>query len=230
MSQDFETENVALDKLRPHPQNYRAHPEDQIEQLAQSIKEHGVYKNVVVARDYTILAGHGAVLACRKLGYPTIPVYKVDCDPFSPKAIKIIIGDNSLSNLAEDDDRALTEMLKTLKESDDLFGTGFDEQMLAGLLMVTRPESEIRTMNEAAEWVGMPEYTPVDLPIRLVISFDTEERREEFMKLINATIIQKKSAGVLSKTWSIWWPERQKQDLASLRFDSKGKAKVEEAK
>jgi hypothetical protein len=49
------TEIVALSSLRPHPRNYREHPEDQIEHLMQSIRANGFYRNIVVARDGTII-------------------------------------------------------------------------------------------------------------------------------------------------------------------------------
>lgn len=50
-----ETEIVSIESLSPHPRNYRGHPEDQIEHLVQSIRENGCYRNIVVARDRSIL-------------------------------------------------------------------------------------------------------------------------------------------------------------------------------
>jgi hypothetical protein len=55
------TELIAIKELKPHPRNYRSHPEDQLVHLVNSIKQHGFYRNVVVAKDNTILAGHGVV-------------------------------------------------------------------------------------------------------------------------------------------------------------------------
>ncbi len=223
---DYVTEMVELDKMRPHPQNYRQHPEDQLDQICQSIKEHGFYKNVVVARDYTILAGHGAVKACRKLGIAAVPVKKIDCDPFSAQALRIIVGDNEIARLGELDDRALTNMLKEISDADGgLGGTGFDKARLAALLAVTRPASEIADIDEAAEWVGMPEFVMTKNPLRLIVQFETEADREAFLTQVGA-LGESAPAGVLykrdtsvSKTWSMWWPLRARHDNASLRFD-----------
>ncbi len=226
MSETYTTEMVAVDKMRPHPQNYRKHPEDQLEQIMQSIKEHGFYKNVVVARDYTILAGHGAVLASRRLGMEKVPVRKIDCDPFSAQAMRIIVGDNEIARLGELDDRALTNMLKEMAESDGgLLGTGFNKSQLAALVQLTRPASEIADIDEAAEWVGMPEYVPGKDPLRLIVQFDNEEQRIDLLTKVGA-LGEGAPAGVLykrdsstSKTWSMWWPLRERHDNASLRFD-----------
>jgi ParB-like chromosome segregation protein Spo0J len=67
-------EMVPIDELRPHPRNYRVHPEDQLAHVEHSMRTNGVYRNVVAARDGTILAGHGVVLAARKIGLAEVPV------------------------------------------------------------------------------------------------------------------------------------------------------------
>ena len=67
---DYTREAVmtSVEDLTPHPQNYRDHPQDQIAHIVRSIEEHGFYRNVVVAKDNTILAGHGVVQAAQQLG------------------------------------------------------------------------------------------------------------------------------------------------------------------
>ena len=69
---------VAISGLRPHPRNYREHPEDQLEHIKASIVENGFYRNVVAARDGTILAGHGVVLAATAMGLRKVPVIRLD--------------------------------------------------------------------------------------------------------------------------------------------------------
>jgi hypothetical protein len=70
---------VAVDDLKPHPRNYRIHPEDQLQHIIRSIQEH-FYRNVVAAREGTILAGHGVVIAARKLGLSKVPVVRLAID------------------------------------------------------------------------------------------------------------------------------------------------------
>lgn len=211
---EHETINYDISELKPHPRNYRSHPEDQIDHLVRSIEEHGFYRPVVVARDGTILAGHGIVQAAKRMGLSEIPAVVIDIAHDDPKALKILTGDNEVGRLAEIDDRMLSEILKDIKDMDELVGTGFNPMMLANLVMVTRPQSEINDINEAAEWVGMPEYEAQDEPLKLTVSFEDEEDRRNFMQLIGVGHTRFKNQG----TWSIWWPEREREDPSSLRF------------
>lgn len=212
-----QTEMVPVGDLKKHPRNYKEHPEDQLDHIQKSIEEHGFYRNVVIAQDGTILAGHGVWLAVKRMGLfgPShIPCIRMPLDPEDPRALKILISDNEVGKMAETNDRDLTEMLKDVMTADDLLGTGFDPMSLAALTMVTRPASEIRTFDEAAEWVGMPEYEAGGDPLKVVVQFDDEATRVKFMEAIGATVINKKTARV----WSIWWPEREKEDLSSVKF------------
>ncbi len=203
--------------LKRHPRNYREHPDDQIQHLAESIREHGLYRNVVVARENTILAGHGVVLAARSLGLEKVPVVRLDLDPEDPRALKVLTGDNEIEHLAEQDDRLLSELLKEIAtvDVDGLLGTGYDEMMLANLAFVTRPASEIRDFDAAAQWAGMPEYQEGGEPPKLIVSFRSEEDRSKLLRLLEA---QQPTKARASDTLSIWWPARERDDLASVQF------------
>lgn len=218
---------VPIDQLKPHPRNYRQHPDDQLEHIIFSIKTYGFYRSIIACKDGTILAGHGLVEAAKKIKVETVPVVFLDLDQNDPRALKILIGDNEIAKMGEIDDRKLTDMLKEIRDSDfefqvpeigfdvtKLHGTGFDDKMLAALVMVTRPESEIRDMNEAAEWVGMPEYEPGKKPIRIIVSLDDDEARVKFMELIGVKNVHKR----VGDTYCINWPDRPKEDLASVKF------------
>jgi hypothetical protein len=208
----YEVRFVKIEELKPHPRNYRKHPADQIRHIVKSLEVHGVYRNVVVARDFTILAGHGVVEAAKKAGLTEIPVCILDVDAESPEALKVLVGDNYQSHLAEDDDRLLSEVLREIKETtDDLLSTGFDEKMLANLVLVTRPETEIPNLNAAMEWVGLPEYAEKgdiaedgDTVPKLVISFPSKQDRERFIEMNNLVITNK-----LRECWSCWWPRKE---------------------
>lgn len=210
------TEDVALDMLKPHPRNYQAHPDDELAHLKESITAHGFYRNVVIARDGTILAGHGVVEAARQLGYTHVPAVRVDYAPDDPRALKLLVSDNEISHLAEVDDRALTELLRELNEATDLLGTGYDAMMLANLAMVTRPASEIEDLDAAAQWAGMPEYDEKgEGRIQIIMNFANEQDRAEFCRLLGLDVraIAKEGHGK-----SIWWPKETRDDLPSVRF------------
>jgi ParB-like chromosome segregation protein Spo0J len=215
----FLPRRVRIDALKEHPRNYRKHPEDQLKQIMASIEAHGFYRNVVVAKDNTILAGHGIVLAAKKLGKTRVPVIKLDIAADDPRALKVLTSDNEISRLAETDDRALTELLKEILSSatDGLLGTGFNEEQLAALAMVTRPASEMKNMDAAAEWLGMPEYEEGGTPIKLVISFLSEADRDRFVALHE---IKLDKSAIKGTTCSTRWPWTDREDGASIKFDA----------
>lgn len=209
-------ETVAVADLKRHPKNYRSHPEDQLVHLEQSLREHGMYRNVVVARDLTILAGHGVVEAATRMGLEEMLVIRLDLDPDDPKALKVLAGDNELPRFAENDDRALADLLMLINEVDvdGLLGTGYDEHMLANLLFVTRSESEVPNLDAAAQWVGLPGFEGAEKRITLTIHFDTPEDREKLMAQLElATSAKNREA------WATWWPPRPDNDRTSLRFN-----------
>jgi ParB-like chromosome segregation protein Spo0J len=87
-------DNVLLDDLKEHPRNYQTHPDDQLEHLMASIKKFGFYRRIVIAKDNTILAGHGVTRAARKMKLKAVPVLKLNIDPNSSAALKLLAGDN----------------------------------------------------------------------------------------------------------------------------------------
>jgi hypothetical protein len=205
---------VRLDRLTPHPRNYRTHPPEQVDHLAQSILDHGVYRAIVAAEDFTVLAGHGIRLAALQLGLATFPVVKLPIAADSAQALKLLAADNYLSYFTDDDDRALTDLLLDVKDNGGLHGTGFDDQQLAALLMVTRPAAELATFDAAAEWVGMPEYEPNTKQPQLVLWFDDEAGRAEVVEQLGVFVNNRQRT-----SWSAWWPPREKDDVGSVKFE-----------
>ena len=131
-----EVELVPIEKTKPHPRNYREHSDEQIEHLCQSILEHDVYKNAVIARDGTVLAGHGVRLALLRLGRAHIPAVRLPLRADSPQALKILAADNEIAKLAKDDEEALFDILSQIHEATPagLLGTGYDEDSIAALV------------------------------------------------------------------------------------------------
>lgn len=205
---------VELSALTPHPRNYREHPPEQVTEIAASMEQHGVYQNIVVARDLTILAGHGKVLAARELGLTEILAVVLPIEPDSPDALKILAADNYLPHGAADNDRMLTELLKEIQEKDSLVGTGFTDMSLAALVMVTRPREEIADLNRAAEWVGMPEFTEGENATSLVIRTETAADRDALVKQLGLI-----TRG-FGKVMSAWWPPREREDRKSVGWDA----------
>lgn len=218
-------EVVDISRLTPHPRNYKKHTDYQLQHIAESLRQNGYYKNIIVARDYTILAGHGVVTAAKTIGWKQVPVKRVNLDPNDPRALKIVTGDNEIGRFAESDDRLLTEILRDISRNDEtgLIGTGYDEEKLAALVMVTRSESEILNFDAAAEWVGMPEFVPGvgDQFILTVQCVSAKAREEAAAKLGIETASRVMKNG---KIWTGWYPSKEKNDLASLAWKEKEEA------
>jgi len=210
-NEDFTTENIAVAALTPHPRNYRDHPEDQLEHIIASIEQNGIYRNIIIAKDNTILAGHGVVKACEVMGIETVPVKRLDIDPHSPRAIQVLTGDNEIANLGLIDDRELSELLRDVRETDyGLLGTGYDDNMLSALVYHTRPKEEVNDFDAAQEWVGMPEFEEEDPPMKLVVRFRNRADRDKFVELIGLDLTP--------DAVSAWWPYRKPDDLKSVKF------------
>jgi DNA methylase len=127
---------VPLTTVRPHPRNDGRHPPDELAHLKQSIIEHDIYRNVVLANDDTILAGHGVVQAAQELGHTQILARRMPYGPDDPQALKILVGDNHIARLRMQDDAALVAVLQDLAQHDPLalLGTGFDAEALEALV------------------------------------------------------------------------------------------------
>jgi len=65
---------VNIETLIPYARNSRTHSDEQVAQIAASIKEWGFTTPVLVDEDGGIIAGHGRTLAARKLGMTEVPV------------------------------------------------------------------------------------------------------------------------------------------------------------
>ena len=120
--------------LIPYARNSRTHSEAQISQIAASIREWGWTTPVLIDEAEMIIAGHGRVLAARKLGLKEIPVMVATGWTEAQKKA-YVLADNQLAlNAGWDMDLLKVEMQELEGLDFDLDLIGFDEKMLAGLL------------------------------------------------------------------------------------------------
>jgi DNA modification methylase len=93
---EMEIREIGIGELIPCASNSRTHSEEQVAQIAASIREFGFNNPVLLADDKTIIAGHGRVLAARKLDLQKVPcVFLSHLTPTQRKAY--IIADNKLA-------------------------------------------------------------------------------------------------------------------------------------
>lgn len=123
-----------VDKLIPYINNSRTHSDEQVAQIAASIKEFGWTNPILVDGTNGIIAGHGRLLAARKLGYKEVPTIELaDLTETQKKAY--IIADNRLALNAGWDNEMLTiELNDLLEDGFALELLGFDPKELDALL------------------------------------------------------------------------------------------------
>lgn len=130
----MEIKQVAVEKLIPYVRNSRTHSDAQVAQIAASIKEFGWTNPILVDGTNGIIAGHGRLLAARKLGQTEVPVIELAHMTESQKKA-YVIADNQLAMNAGWDTSMLTLELSDLKEAGfSLDILGFDPKELDNLL------------------------------------------------------------------------------------------------
>jgi DNA modification methylase len=123
----------SVDQLIPYARNSRTHSKDQVAQIAASIREFGWTNPILVDGDGTIIAGHGRVMAARKLGEKEVPCIELGHLTEAQKRA-YVIADNQLALNAGWDAEMLKVEIAELVDADfDLGLLGFDDAMLAGL-------------------------------------------------------------------------------------------------
>lgn len=129
----YEIEWRSVEGLIPYARNSRTHSKDQVAQIAASIREFGWTNPILVDGDGTIIAGHGRVMAARKLGETQVPCIALGHLTEAQKRA-YVIADNQLALNAGWDAEMLKVEIAELVDADfDLGLLGFDDAMLAGL-------------------------------------------------------------------------------------------------
>lgn len=116
-----------IKELKPYKKNAKKHSKEQVEQIANSIKEFGFTQPVIIDKHNSVVAGHGRILGAKKAGLKQVPtVCLEDLTEEQIKAYRLV--DNKL-NESEWDYSLLDEELENLTDDIDmdLFGFEFDE-------------------------------------------------------------------------------------------------------
>ena len=155
----MQIEKRQLSELIPYINNSRKHSDDQVTQIAASIKEFGWTNPILVDGDNGIIAGHGRIMAAKKLNMTEVPV--IELAHLSKEQRKaLIIADNKLALNSDWDSNLLAIELKDLQDLGfDLNLTGFNADELANLLL---PEQVAGLTDEDA----IPE-TPIEPKTKL---------------------------------------------------------------
>lgn len=117
--------------LKPYKKNAKKHTKEQVEKIANSIKEFGFTQPVIIDKNMEVVAGHGRILGAKKAGIKNVPT--VMLEELTEEQIKAYrLVDNKL-NESEWDYNLLDEELENLTEDIDMNLFGFDTRSLKDL-------------------------------------------------------------------------------------------------
>ena len=143
-------EYLAPDELVPYALNTRTHSDNQVGQVAASIKEFGFTNPVLVDEKGGIIAGHGRILAAKKLGLDSVPTITL-AGLTDAQRRAYIIADNQLALNAGWDLDMLGAELERLQEEDfSLDLLGFDDSFIDELI-APEPEDGLTDDDEVPE-------------------------------------------------------------------------------
>lgn len=145
--------------LIPYARNARTHSEQQVQQVAASIREFGFTNPVLIDEQDGIIAGHGRVLAAQLLNLPTVPCIVLDGLTDAQKQAYILADNKIALNSGWDEEMLRLELLDLDEQEFDLDLTGFSTDELAGLMAEPLPEGE----TPPDEVLGLP-VDPVSVP------------------------------------------------------------------
>jgi DNA modification methylase len=158
-------EQRSVETLIPYINNSRKHSDEQIAQIAASIKEFGWTNPILVDGANGLIAGHGRLMAARKLKMDKVPVIELAHLSENQKKA-LIIADNKLALNSDWDSELLTlELQELLGEEYDLELLGFDKDELDALLNVIEGTDGLTDEDAVPEVPDEPKTKPGDIYI-----------------------------------------------------------------
>lgn len=147
--------------LHPYKKNVKKHNKEQVEWIANSIKEFGFTQPVVIDKDNNVVAGHGRILGAKKAGLKEVPT--VSLDDLTEEQIKAYrLIDNKL-NESEWDNKLLTEELGELTDLFDMDMFGFTNDVIEDELLVVEPEIPFtEVLNEENNYIVLKFENKID--------------------------------------------------------------------
>lgn len=163
MSEKLNITYRPIKELKPYKKNAKKHNKEQVEQIANSIKEFGFTQPVIIDKHDCVVAGHGRILGAKKAGLKQVPT--VCLDELTEEQIKAYrLVDNKLNESEWDK--------KTLKEElDELYGSFSMEDFGFGISI-----ENIDLLQEGKREIA-PELGEANNYI--VLEFDTEQEWED---------------------------------------------------
>lgn len=126
-------QRIPIDSLVPDPSNPRLHPEGNLDAIIGSLKRFGQAEPLVIQRGTNrVIAGHGRLMAMRKLGWTEVEIVELDVTNLDATALAIAL--NRTAELADWDDGVLSRLLAELRTENAVDGVGYSNDDIDRLL------------------------------------------------------------------------------------------------
>jgi hypothetical protein len=150
-------EQISVTDLIPFAKNSRTHSDSQVAQIAGSIREFGFTNPILIDEKNGIIAGHGRLLAARKLNLDDVPCIRLEGLTEAQKRA-YVIADNKIALNAGWDEKLLALELKELGDLGfDTDKTGFTSEEIAQLSLDDISEG---TEEPYTRKIETPKYEP----------------------------------------------------------------------
>ena len=120
-------QQTPLTKIKPYAQNAKEHPQEQIDQIIDSIKEFGFNDPIAIDEEGIVIEGHGRLLAAEQMKLTKVPTITLSHLTKEQKQAYIIAHNKLTLNTGFDMDVLLKELTSLYENGFNLLLTGFDE-------------------------------------------------------------------------------------------------------
>jgi ParB-like chromosome segregation protein Spo0J len=133
-------ENRKIKTLHPSARNSRLHSEEQVNQIAESIKRFGFRIPIIVGKDGEVIAGNGRLAAARRLKLNEVPC--IDASDLDENEIRAFaLADNRIAaNSTWDEGKLHVELSDLRSKNIDIEHLGFSDDELIAILAEIQKE------------------------------------------------------------------------------------------
>lgn len=156
-------ERIGVEALLPYAKNSRTHSDEQVAQIAASIKEFGFNNPILIDKDNTIIAGHGRLLAARRAGMAEVPCIRLDHLTETQRKAYVIADNRLALNAGWDNDMLTIELNELLEDNFALDILGFDSNELKALLDPIKATEGLTDEDAVPEAPEEPKTKPGDI-------------------------------------------------------------------
>ena len=159
---NMKIEKIDIDKIIEYSGNVKEHPEWQIEQIKNSIKEFGFNDPIAIDENGIIIEGHGRLIALKELGYKEVECIRLEHLTEEQKVAYAIVHNKLTMNTDFDIEMLKYEINKLELADFDLDILGFDEVELEEILF-----EDIENDTEDTEMIDKKDEIDEDVEIKI---------------------------------------------------------------